>query len=400
MSLERATRIADAVLLEGYVLYPYRASSAKNQYRWTFGALAPRAWSEAGGCEAWWHEAQALLAGAPSALRIQLRFLAIVDRRVEKKEGEDFVAVAELVSDIELFLSWEEGELCTIDISGLEDGVQPFTIEAEERIELVPGGRIVRTRQALRGAVHVTRELLATPPAEAPLYRLSVRVENLTPEVPIDAPRAAAMKWSCASTHLLMAVEGARFLSLLDPPPHARDAAARCKGTRMWTVIAGEDGGDDVAIASAFILSDYPQIAPESPGDFFDACEIDELLALRTRTLTPDEKRLVRATDARGEAILERSEALTDEDLARLHGTRRAGLVPGARVTLKPDAERRRSDAQDFIFAGKTATIRAVKKDFDGRDYFGVTIDDDPAAELHSARGIFRYYYRDELETL
>ena len=37
MSFERARRIADAMLYEGYVLYPYRASSRKNRYRWTFG---------------------------------------------------------------------------------------------------------------------------------------------------------------------------------------------------------------------------------------------------------------------------------------------------------------------------------------------------------------------------
>ena len=96
--------------------------------------------------------------------------------------------------------------------------------------------------------------------------------------------------------------------------------------------------------------------------------------------------------------FVDRSEALTEDDMARLHGARRAGLVPGVRVVLKPDARKRRSDAQDFLYAGKTATIRSIKKDFEGRDYYAVTVDDDPAAELHRARGIFRYYYRDELE--
>ena len=35
--------IADAWLFEGYILYPYRPSSIKNQQRWTFGGLFPRA---------------------------------------------------------------------------------------------------------------------------------------------------------------------------------------------------------------------------------------------------------------------------------------------------------------------------------------------------------------------
>jgi hypothetical protein len=206
------------------------------------------------------------------------------------------------------------------------------------------------------------------------------------------------MRWSCASSHILVAAEQARFISLLDPPPHARAAAAQCRGTRLWTVVSGEEGKDDVAIASTLILSDYPQIAPESPGDYFDACEIDEMLALRTRTLTPEEKALARATDERSRAIVERSDALTAEELARLHGTRRAALVPGVRVTLRPDSDRRRTDAQDFLYTGKLATVRAVKKDVDGRDYYAVTVDEDPAAEIHFERGIYRYYYRDELE--
>lgn len=398
MSLEQAIRIADAVLLEGYLLYPYRTTSTKNQYRWTFGVLAPRAWSERGGCEAWWQEAQALLAGNPSSLRIQLRFLAIVDRRVERRDGDELTPVAELTSEGELYVACEEGELCTVEISGLEDGAHPFTVLAEKRVVSVPGGRIVYARPILRGTLRVKHELLAQPPAEEPLYRLSIRIENHTMGVPSEAPRGLAMRWSFASTHLLVATEGARFISLLDPPPHAREAAAQCRGTRMWTVLSGDDGRDDVAIASTLILSDYPEIAPESPGDFCDACEIDEMLALRTRTLTPEEKRLVRATDPRGRAILERSESLTEEDLARLHGTRRAAYVPGTRVRLRPHA--RRSDAQDLLFAGRTATIRAVKKAVDGRELFAVTIDDDPAAELHAARATFRHYYRDELEAL
>ena len=38
---ERARAVADAVLYEGYLLYPYRANSRKNQSRWQFGVLGP-----------------------------------------------------------------------------------------------------------------------------------------------------------------------------------------------------------------------------------------------------------------------------------------------------------------------------------------------------------------------
>jgi len=39
--VDRVRAIADAVLYEGYLLYPYRASSSKNQSRWQFGVLGP-----------------------------------------------------------------------------------------------------------------------------------------------------------------------------------------------------------------------------------------------------------------------------------------------------------------------------------------------------------------------
>src|SRR5438067_5401989 len=107
MSFETARRLADAVLLEGYVLYPYRASSAKNRFRWAFGVLAPRAWSEAGGCEEWWMEAQCLV--EPSA-RVEgtLRFLQALSRTVELPDGR---AVEALDGDGRLLVSWDEGEL-------------------------------------------------------------------------------------------------------------------------------------------------------------------------------------------------------------------------------------------------------------------------------------------------
>src|SRR5262245_66629328 len=61
VTFEHARKVADAVLYEGYVLYPYRASARKNRLRWQFGVLAPRAWSEAGGGEAWWRQTACLV---------------------------------------------------------------------------------------------------------------------------------------------------------------------------------------------------------------------------------------------------------------------------------------------------------------------------------------------------
>src|ERR1700691_6415488 len=45
MNFDRVEKIAEAVLYEGYMLYPYRPSSVKNQQRWNFGVLCPTSYS-------------------------------------------------------------------------------------------------------------------------------------------------------------------------------------------------------------------------------------------------------------------------------------------------------------------------------------------------------------------
>ena len=56
--------IVKAVLYEGYMLYPYRPSSVKNQQRFNFGVVYPRAYSEAtGGSDAWTMQTQCLVQG-------------------------------------------------------------------------------------------------------------------------------------------------------------------------------------------------------------------------------------------------------------------------------------------------------------------------------------------------
>lgn len=74
---------------------------------------------------------------------------------------------------------------------------------------------------------------------------------------------------------------------------------------------------------SPILLYDYPQIAPESSGDFYDATEIDEMLTLRVMTLTDEEKQEMRLADDRVRAILDRTEATAREQLMRTHGTLR-----------------------------------------------------------------------------
>jgi hypothetical protein len=90
-------------------------------------------------------------------------------------------------------------------------------------------------------------------------------------------------------------------------------------------VLIGDPDHRDVMLSSPILMDcDYPQVSPESPGDLFDATEIDEILSLRTLTLTDEEKREARATDPRAAAIIDRVEVIPREVLERLHGAVRS----------------------------------------------------------------------------
>ena len=128
------------------------------------------------------------------------------------------------------------------------------------------------------------------------------------------------MRRTFCSTHTVLRATGGEFVSLTDPPERLRAAAAACQNVGTWPVLVGEPGQRDTLLASPIILEDHPRVAPESPGDLFDGGEIDQLLVLNILALTEEEKAEMRAADPRTRAILERTEALTPDQLMRLHG--------------------------------------------------------------------------------
>ena len=91
----------------------------------------------------------------------------------------------------------------------------------------------------------------------------------------------------------MLAPDGATFVSLLDPP----DDAAERRGPAGATAPTPSGRERDVVLSSPIILYDHPEVADQSPGDLFDAIEIDEILALRVMTLTDAEKAEARGTD-------------------------------------------------------------------------------------------------------
>ncbi len=347
MNLERAEKIANAVLYEGYILYPYRPSSVKNRQRWTFGGVYPRAYSEAQrGNDAWTMQTECLVEGA-AATRVDvcLRFLHVQNRIVGAVDpplrdlpasGEPaYEPVPLLEAGDQVYQTLQEAVERAVVVPGLapealatQPHEQMFTFPAGREVEPLREsgglitGVIVREQRTISGAIEVS----ATP-LGAGLTRLTVRVENRTSwTAPAgDDPRARedAVLQACVSTHTLLGVRDGAFVSLLEPPVAHAAAAAACRNVGTWPVLVGEEGQRDLLLSSPIILYDYPQIAPESPGDLFDGTEIDEILTLRILTLTDAEKQEVRRSDAHARALLERTERLPAEQMMKLHGTLR-----------------------------------------------------------------------------
>jgi hypothetical protein len=439
MSFEAAERIADAVLYEGYVLYPYRASAQKNQVRWQFGVVAPRAFSDATGSDPWWAQTECLVdsQGAP-VIDIRVRFLQAQARSVEQASGDrGFEPAAIIRAGDRDVAGWDEGiarthDVSDVDVTGLlkRERVIPLSECAGQETETVVdaagivSGRITRERWSIDGCMRLSAE------RHGRFIRLRLRIENTTGWRPADVDRDRAMRRSFLSAHFLFHVRGGTFVSLIDPPEDAVEAAASCANVRTWPVLVGDAGQRDLLLASPIILYDYPAIAPESPRDLCDATEIDEILALRVMTLTDDEKREARATDDRARDIVDRTDTIPRDVFERLHGAIRqlqpADAVPGlveweallnppgaplpeddaveiagvrvtrgSRVTVRP---KRRADPIDIFLRDRVARVEGVYRDLEGATHVAIVLADDPSGDLLAGYGRFFYYGPDELE--
>ncbi|HEX5270152.1 MAG TPA: hypothetical protein VFW33_06695 [Gemmataceae bacterium] len=345
MNRSAVDRIADTVLYEGYILYPYRPS-VKNRQRWTFGGLYPAAWCRPGGGDASACQTECLVSGGPeTTFEAVVRFLHLTARQAGEvapplahwpAAEPPFRPVETLRVGERLYPTWQEAEPREVSFEGITFGQltghpqrRPFSFGGERRLEPVrsEGGEVVGVLVREQRAVEGVIEASARESGEG-LYRVTLRVGNRTPLADgARLDRDEALLHAFVSTHAILGVRGGEFVSLLDPPEPWREAAAGCRNVGTWPVLAGEEGRRDMMLSSPIILYDYPQVAPESPGDFFDGTEIDEMLTLRILTMTDDEKRQMAAVDERAGALLARTEAMAREQLLGLHGTVR-GLRP------------------------------------------------------------------------
>lgn len=338
------------MLYEGYMLYPYRPSSVKNQQRFNFGVVYPRAYSEAQrGTDAWTMQTECLVKDQDTArCLVKVRFLRMVARSIAKlrtpstelsaAEEANSERVESLQVGDNTFHAWQEAveeviEVAEFDVAALvAQAMQwPFRLTAAKETEALRDetgwvvGFIQRDKSTVSGIIDLVAERVALD-----LFRLTTHISNASQMHDTPPSREQGLSRALISTHTILEVRDGEFVSLVDPPEAYRDLVAKCKNVGTWPILVGAEGERDTMLSSPIILYDYPEIAPESPGDLFDGAEIDEILSLRILTMTDEEKREMRQADDRTRKILERTENMPDEQLMKLHGVLR-GLrsVPG-----------------------------------------------------------------------
>jgi hydrogenase maturation protease len=344
-------QVADAVLYEGYILYPYRASATKNQQRWNFGALCPPAYAIVQkGTEHSIMQTQCLVqVNSDTKLNVKVRFLQLSLREVcqvvagcnslecghiKNLASQCFEAVRAMELNGRILQMWQEAVEREIAIADLDfDSIIaekkqvtfhfPADRSTEDLVDLETGrlaAMFVRSQEAIEGCVEISARYLQEDDEHGRL-RLSVVVYNETPLHNSEtATRDDALMRSTISTHTILQIMNGEFISLLDPPEEYRLAALQCVNIGTYPVLVGREGAKDCMLSSPIILYDYPQIAPQSAGDLYDGTEIDEILTLRIMTLSEDEKREMRSVDERARHLLERTETMQAEQLMKMHG--------------------------------------------------------------------------------
>jgi hypothetical protein len=280
VDFSRVQKIANAVLYEGYILYPYRPSALKNQQRFNFGVLAPVN-NEA---EASSMQTECLIEGNEATkLDVKVRFLQLVSREAWQQAVEQEIDASLVLGD--LLISPYQTQVC-----------------------FPPA----QDREALHGRVDISAESCVT------CFRIRIVIANTTNFA--GENRTESLMRSMISVHTIVGSTDGKFISLLDPPDRFKDAVNACTNIGSWPVLAGDDDRDDIMLSSPIILYDHPQIAAESPGDLYDATETDELLTLCIMALTDEERREAAMADDRARLILERTEQLPPEQLLKMHG--------------------------------------------------------------------------------
>lgn len=412
MNTELIDKIARAILYEGYLLYPYRASAVKNRHRWTFGALYPPAYVAQNPHDSSSMRTECLVNAVPNAsLKVKLAFLHLLSR---ESEGRSWQEAKEEIFEI------PETTLAQL-LSG--DIRFPFQFCSTKKFD----SSTLFRQERIEGALQIRAEQL-----QDQIYKITLHILNETETQTVEVQdRDEALMRSLVSTHSILTIQNGSFISLLDPPSELQAFAKSCNNIGNWPVLIGDEGERNTMFASPIILYDYPQIAGESPGDLFDSTEIDEILSLRILTLTDEEKAEMRQVDERARKLLERTEAIPAEQFMKMHGAVRGlkrvtqeaavdesnwnpyeskpplekmnvlgvEVRKGSRVRLWPV---KTADIMDLALSGRTAIVESIEEDYDGIVHFAVIVEDDPGKDMGELRqpGHRFFFTPEEVEPL
>jgi hypothetical protein len=413
MNFESAEMIAATILYEGYILYPYRPTAIKNRQRWNFGTLYPRVYAEVQvPPEPFRLQAECIVtADENAAVDIRISFLQLINQGQTLESIEDHARSMAATELTDPSLAWEEAIECTSNhpqllLRDLLANPLQFVLPLSETTSTET--RSLSTREHLQAVFTIHAESSGSG-----VCKLHIELENVTPlRSKASAKRDEALPHSLVSAHMLLGITGGEFISMLDPHERYKDAVAACTNTGVFPVLVGAEPERTMMLCSPIILYDYPQIASESEGDFYDGTEMDEMLTLRVLTLTDAEKDEMRHGDPRARKILERTENLTPEMMLKTHGIVRSlrqihdvpnepfgewnsfaetkrppesvtvfgvPLRVGDRVRIWPQ---KTADIMDMALKGKVAIIEAIEQDFEDQVQFAVVLDDDPGREF------------------
>jgi hypothetical protein len=398
---ESLEQLIDALLYEGYALYPYTPGAAKNATPTPFGILYPPTYAAALPSTFERLELRCELRAPPEAvLSAEVRFLAAAGERHEAAAHR--MRLADVTVGV-LAASSATGEPGQSGQPGANGASSRPGMQREVEIAQESPGRLLLALGLSAHELH------------SGSYEVTLAVENRTPCAQ-GLDRSGALAHSLLSTHPILRVSGGRFSSPLE---------CSCGSVNTFPVLASAT--DDAVIGAAIVLPDHPQIAPESRGGMFDSTEIEEALLLHVRTLSYAEREEIERQDPLVREMVARAAAATPDDILALHGrvTLRdpvtntppeappdlvdpqageqhaevAGVrfARGGKVRIRPGPD---ADLHARMLDGRTATIERIMVDYDGKTHLGVTIDDDPGQELLRESGRFLFFFAPEVEVL
>jgi hypothetical protein len=287
--MNKIEQIAEAILYEGYNLFPFRESALKNRKRFNFGIVSPKDWVEMRKDEAFFQQTECLIFSEERDFEVVIksRFLQVEDeadkwQKTLPREVKNKVYLTEVL---------------------VTEKVISFVFETENYFRKLEG-------QVKVSALEIDENLFKLKLILQNCSELSDN-ENLLPE--------GILPVSFLSAHTILQVKNGKFISLLETPEEFEVHRKDTQNIGVFPVLVGDEKSQTWLLSSPIILYDFPEVSENSFANFFDGTEIDELMVLSILALTDEEKEEIRKTDGKAAGILEKIENANPQELMKLH---------------------------------------------------------------------------------